>query len=317
MNIAVVIPCYREKSHIIDVIESIGDDVSTVIVVDDACPDKTGEHVRNTCSDKRVEVIVLDRNLGVGGATMKGYERALEAGADVIVKVDGDGQMDPRLIPTLVDPIVQGRADYAKGNRFYNLDGLSEMPGLRIFGNLMLSFVSKMSSGYWNVFDPTNGFTALHADTAKQLRFDRIDNSFFFESDILLRLYLLRAVIEDVPMSARYGSEVSSLKVRNVIFEFSIKHYRNTVKRIFYTYFIRDFGIASVQLVMGKLLVLFGLIYGIIGWRESSITGIPATAGTVLLAALPIILGVQMLISFLNYDVKNVPSQPLQKSPKP
>jgi dolichol-phosphate mannosyltransferase len=310
-NIAVVIPCFRETRRILDVIKSLGAEVSRIIVIDDACPENTGEYVKNNCKDPRVEVLIHDVNTGVGGATMSGYRRAIEAGAEIIVKVDGDGQMDPSLISDLVAPLLDGVADYAKGNRFYNLDGLSDMPRVRIFGNLVLSFASKVSSGYWNVFDPTNGFTAIHIDAARRLPFDKIDNGFFFESDMLFRLNMMRGVVIDIPMPARYGDEESSLKIHNVIVSFAARHYVNAVKRIFYNYFIRDFGIASIELVLGKLLLLFGVVYGIYSWTESAETGIPATAGTVILAALPIILGSQMLIAFLNFDTKNVPSKPL------
>jgi dolichol-phosphate mannosyltransferase len=310
-NIAVVIPCFRETKRILDVIKTIGAEVSRIIVIDDACPDNTGEHVKKHCTDKRVEVLIQDTNTGVGGATMSGYKRAIETGAEIIVKVDGDGQMDPSLIPDLVAPLIEGVADYTKGNRFYNLDGLSDMPRVRIFGNLVLSFASKVSSGYWNIFDPTNGFTAIHIDAARRLPFDKIDNGFFFESDMLFRLNMMRGVVADIPMPAKYGDEESSLKIHNVILSFAVRHYVNAAKRIFYNYFIRDFGVASIELVLGKLLLLFGVVYGIYSWSESARTGIPATAGTVILAALPIILGSQMLIAFLNFDTKNVPTKPL------
>ena len=311
--IAVVIPCYRETAHILDVIKAIGAEVSQIIVIDDACPENTGSHVKSQCTDKRVEVLIHAKNTGVGGATMSGYKRAIETGAEIIVKVDGDGQMDPSLIPDLVAPLIEGVADYTKGNRFYNLDGLSDMPRVRIFGNLILSFASKVSSGYWNIFDPTNGFTALHIDAARRLPFDKIDNGFFFESDMLFRLNMMRCVVVDIPMPARYGTEESSLKIRNVILSFAYRHFVNATKRILYSYFIRDFGVASIELVLGKLLLLFGVVFGLFSWSASAVSGIPATAGTVILAALPIILGSQMLIAFLNFDTKNVPSKPLNR----
>lgn len=309
--IAVVIPCFRETGRILNVIQSIGPEVDQIIIVDDACPDNTGAHVKNNCTDKRVEVLNHQTNAGVGGATISGYKRALENGAEIIVKVDGDGQMDPSLINDLIAPLLDGTADYTKGNRFYHLDGLSDMPRVRIFGNLMLSFASKVSSGYWNIFDPTNGFTAIHKDAAGRLPFNKIDNGFFFESDMLFQLNMIRGVVVDIPMPARYGDEQSSLKIHNVIFNFTFRHYANAAKRIFYSYFIRDFGIASIELVLGKLLLLFGGLFGIFSWFESSKTGVPATAGTVILAALPIILGSQLLIAFLNFDTKNVPKKPL------
>ena len=310
-TVAVVIPCYRETAHVMAVIDGIGESVRHILIIDDACPDGTGALVRDRCTDKRVEVITHERNTGVGGATMSGYRRALDMGADIIVKVDGDGQMDPALIPALVTPIAEGRADYAKGNRFHQLDGLGRMPLIRIAGNLGLSFATKLSSGYWNIFDATNGFTAIHAKVARLLPFAKLSNSYFFESDLLFRLNLLRAVVVDVPMRAKYEDERSALRIHRVIFEFTLRHCVNAAKRVLYSYFAHDFNIASIELVLGTLLFLFGVVFGAVEWHESVTTGIPATAGTVILAALPIILGSQMLLAFLNYDTRNLPSSPL------
>ncbi len=310
-KIAAVVPCFRETAHILDVLAAFGPEVARIIVVDDACPDGTGRLVREQCQDARVEVVAHDVNQGVGGASMSGYRRALDWGADVIVKVDGDGQMDPALIPTLIRPLLADEADYAKGNRFHDLDGLAAMPGSRLVGNLVLSFANKVSSGYWDLFDPTNGFTAIHAKIARALPLDKISRSFFFESDILFRLYLLRAVVVDIPMRARYGTERSSLRIPHVIGEFAAKHLRNAAKRVFYTYFLRDFTAASLELVLGALLLLFGTVYGLAHWSASIATGIPATAGTVVLAAVPVLLGSVLLLAFLHFDIGNVPRRPL------
>ena len=310
-TVAAVIPCYREKDRVLEVIAGIGPGVSHIFVIDDACPDGTGSHVRAECKDPRVTVLTHERNKGVGGATMTGYEGAWQAGCDIIVKVDGDGQMDPGRIADLIAPIVSGDADYSKGNRFHDLAGLSDMPGLRIAGNLALSFASKLSSGYWDIFDPTNGFTAIHAKVARALPYPKLSPGFFFESDLLFRLNLLGAVVVDVPMEARYGTERSSLLIRKVVFEFPFKHMRNTAKRFCYGYFLRDFNIASIELALGSLLLSFGVVFGAFKWAESSATGIPTTAGTAMVAALPIIIGFQMLIAFLDFDTRNQPKKPL------
>lgn len=310
-SVAVVVPCYRETARILDVLARIGPEVARIVVVDDACPDGTGRWVRERSQDPRVEVLLHDTNQGVGGATMTGYRRALEAGADIIVKLDGDGQMDPELIPVLIEPLLAGETDYAKGNRFRDPDGLSAMPPARLIGNLVLSFASKVSSGYWDLFDPTNGFTAIHAKVVRALPLAKISRSFFFESDMLFRLYLLRAVVTDIPMRARYGGEQSTLRITQVIGEFALKHHCNAIKRILYTYFLRDFTAASVELVLGLLLLLFGTGFGLWQWNVSIASGVPATAGTVLLAALPVILGVQLLLAFLHFDIGNVPRRPI------
>jgi glycosyltransferase involved in cell wall biosynthesis len=311
--IAAVIPCYRVADRVLDVLRGIGPEVTRIFVVDDACPEGSGQRVKTECADKRVEVLFHERNQGVGGATMTGYRRAIESGADILVKVDGDGQMDPTLIPRLVAPVTAGDADYAKGNRFHDLGGLIQMPTLRLVGNLFLSFASKMSSGYWNLFDPTNGFTAIHAKIARELPFEKISRRYFFESDMLFRLYLARAVVIDSPMRARYDGERSNLRIAGVMGEFFVKHCLNTAKRIFYTYFLRDFNAASLELLFGTALLAFGAIFGAIKWSESIATGVPATAGTVVLAALPVIIGIQFLLAFLGFDVQNVPKTPLQR----
>ncbi len=313
-SIAAVIPCYKEKDRIGAVLDKFNGQVAHIIVVDDACPEGTGAFVRENHDDPRIHVVVHDTNQGVGGATMTGYAKALELGADIIVKVDGDGQMDPAKIESLIRPIVAGRADYAKGNRFYNLDGISAMPLTRLIGNLVLSFASKMSSGYWKIFDPTNGFTAIHARVARLLPADRIAKGYFFESDILFHLGVLRAVVMDVPIEAIYGDEKSHLSIPKILFPFIWKHTGNLVRRIFYGYFLRDFSAASVELILGLILSGFGAIYGVIHWYESVTTGVPAATGVIILAALPVLVGSFLLISFINYDVQNQPETPLHIS---
>lgn len=315
--IAVVIPCYRVKHQILGVLSGIGPECELVYVVDDACPEATGDHVEKACDDPRVRVLRHPQNLGVGGATLTGYAAALEAGADVIVKMDGDGQMDPGRIPHLVRPIEDGEADYVKGNRFFELEGLRAMPRSRFLGNSLLSFASKLSSGYWDAFDPTNGFTAIHAAVARCLPFEKLSNGYFFESDLLFRLGILRAVVAEVPMPAIYRDEPSSLVIRNVFAVFAWKHLANTVKRIFYCYYLRSFNIASIEILTGLVFLLFGFGFGFSEWAYGARTGTFASSGTVMVAALPVIVGVQLVLGFLNYDLQNIPRDPLHKRLEP
>lgn len=179
-KIAVVLPCYKTKRHVLDVIARIGPDVFLIVVVDDACPMATGAHVREHCSDPRVVVVTNENNLGVGGATIAGYRFARNQAADIVVKIDSDGQMDPSLLPQLVHPIEARLADYSKGNRFFSIEDVHTMPAIRVFGNVGLSFFTKLSTGYWNVFDPTNGYTAIHRVALDMLPLDKIDRRFFF-----------------------------------------------------------------------------------------------------------------------------------------
>lgn len=312
-KIAVVIPSYKVRNQIISVIRQVGSGVSRIYVVDDCCPDGSGSYVERNCKDPRVVVIRHLVNQGVGGAVITGYKAAIEDGMDIIVKVDGDGQMDPSLIPDFVYPILAGQADYTKGNRFFDLEEIRAMPKERLFGNAILSFITKISSGYWNIFDPTNGYTAIHRDVVHYLPFEKISQRYFFESDILFRLNILRAVVVDIPMDAKYGSEVSSLKISNIVGEFVYKHFRNFGKRIFYSYYLRDMSLASIELPSGLALLLFGIGFGIHHWVRSLHDGVVTPVGTVMIAILPILMGFQLLLAFLSYDISNVPSRPFHR----
>lgn len=311
MKICVVIPCYKSSQSVLDVLKRMPKMVYAVYCVDDACPDDTGRVIEKESKDPRVHVVFHEENQGVGGAVMTGYRAAMRDGADIVVKIDSDGQMDPALIPQFVEPIMSGKADYTKGNRFYTPEFLRGMPGIRIFGNAGLSFLNKFSTGYWQVFDPTNGFTAIHREVLNLLPLDKIAKRYFFESDMLFRLGTLRAVVMDVPQKAVYGDEESHLVVSNALWTFAGAHIRNFFKRLVYSYFIRDFHIASVEWVLGPLLLVFACVFGLGAWFDSIQNNTQATAGTVMLAALPFLAGLQLTLSALHFDIQNQPRTPL------
>ncbi len=187
------------------------------------------------------------------------------------------------------------------------------MPKVRLFGNAILSFLTKFSSGYYTLFDPTNGYTAISTVALKRLPLDKISKRYFFESDILFRLNIIRAKVIDIPMDAVYGDETSNLNIKKIMFPFLRGHVNNVIKRIFYNYFLRGFSIASLELIIGLIFFFFGAINGVFSWHSSVITGQPATSGTVMLAALPVMLGVQLLLSFIQADVENQPQIALTK----
>lgn len=313
MKTAVVIPCYKVKNSILRVIDEIGPEVDAIFVVDDCCPEKSGDYVNEYCLDQRVVVIHHDVNQGVGGAVLSGYRAALDARCDVMVKLDGDGQMDPALIRKFVTPIARGDADYTKGNRFYELETIKSMPPIRLFGNAILSFFTKFSSGYYHIFDPTNGYTAISSTALGMLPLSKISRRYFFESDMLFRLNTIGALVVDVPMASVYGNETSSLHIRKIIFPFLKGHCTNFAKRVFYGYFLRGFSIASLELVFGLVFLIFGFVFGIYAWYTASLAHNFASSGEVMISALPIILGVQLILSFLNYDIENKPSQSLTR----
>lgn len=311
MQIAVTIPCYKVRKHVLQVLSAIPPLVTKIYAVDDCCPDGSGDFIAANCKDPRVQVLRNSVNLGVGGALTTGYRQALQDGMDIVVKVDGDGQMDPRLIPYFVSPICQGRADYTKGNRFYRHESLRRMPAVRLVGNAMLSFMTKLSCGYWNVMDPTNGYTAIHTQVLRELPLDKLEARYFFETDMLFRLNTVRAVVKDIPMDATYADETSGLNVRKILPEFTRKHLSRLYRRYLYNYWLRDFNIGSLYSLMGVLFILGGTLFGTNHWLSSSLHGIPATSGTVMLASLPILIGTQLLIAFLHYDISSTPQEPL------
>lgn len=313
MLVAVVIPSYKVTRHILSVIKSIDSRCDAIYVVDDKCPDGSGRLVQEQCADPRVKVIFHEQNAGVGGAVISGYRQALADQMDIVVKIDGDGQMDPSLLRDFIAPILAGEADYTKGNRFYDLRNVSRMPMIRIFGNAVLSFLTKLSSGYWNLFDPTNGYTAIHRHALSQIDTDRLSRRYFFETDMLFRLNLARAVVVDIPMDAKYEDEVSNLKISKILFEFLGKHVRNFTKRIFYNYFLRDMSAASFELSLGALLLIFGVVFSIYHWAHSYSLNISTPTGTIVVGMVALLSGLQLVLAFVNHDVQAVPRRPLQK----
>ncbi len=310
MIVTVVIPCYNVASHIENVIRDLPAEISWIIVVNDGSADDTDKILlRLEQEHKRIVYIRHETNQGVGGAMITGYKKSMELNADITIKIDGDGQMDISYIRELIQPIKEDKADFTKGNRFRDLNALRKMPLVRRFGNLGLSFLIKAASGYWNIFDPNNGFTAIKNETLKNINLKKIHKRYFFESSMLIELYHANAVVQDVPMKARYGNEVSGLSVTRTLFEFPSKLFTAFIKRIAVKYFLFEFNIASVYILFGVPLFLAGTIYGIINFVKYGSSHIAAPTGTVVIPTLLIILGFQLLLSAANYDIGNYPKK--------
>lgn len=317
-QVAVVIPCFKVREQILRVISAVPAGVQWIILVDDCCPQGSGRWAATQAAthsgDPRVVLVEHSVNQGVGGAMVSGFKKALELGARIVVKIDGDGQMDPRILNRFVLPIHAGAADYTKGNRFYRLESLRAMPGMRLFGNAVLSFIVKLASGYWTMMDPTNGYLAIHARVLSLLPLEKLDRRYFFESDLLFRLGTLRAVVLDIPMDSLYADEKSNLRIGKVALEFPPKYLNRFFKRIFYTYFLRAFHFASVELLLGSLLTGFGLCFGLYTWWQAGMVLKTATpTGTIMLATVPFLAGIQLLLAWAQFDMSNIPSDPLSR----
>jgi glycosyltransferase involved in cell wall biosynthesis len=280
--------------------------------VDDASPDSTADLVTASAKeDDRILLIRHPSNQGVGGAMVTGYRKALELGAQIVVKIDGDGQMDMDQLPKLLQPLIEGRADYTKGNRFRDFKSLQQMPFIRRVGNMGLAFLAKAATGYWHTFDPTNGFNAIRSEVLAQLPLDKVNRTYYFETSMLANLYLIGAVVKDVPMPARYQGEVSSLLIYRILFEFPLKLVSTFLRRLVLKNFIYDFSMGSIYLLTGLPLLIFGLIFGIYKWIQYASIGIPAPTGTVMLPTLSVLLGIQLLLSAIEIDLRSVPTEPL------
>ena len=310
-KIAVIIPCYRVHEKIVDVVASVLPVADFVIAVDDCCPEKSGEFLRGAQSDPKLTVLFHAENQGVGGAMVTGFQAALEAGADIIVKMDGDGQMEARHLPRLIGPLVARKADFTKGNRFYDLRALRDMPGVRRFGNFGLTLLSKAASGFWHLSDPTNGFFALRGNALRLINFHLLAPRYFFEISLLIQLNVIRAIAFDVPIPAKYADENSSLSVWRALCTFPIKLTGGLLHRIWWRYFIYDINIVTVFLITGALLFFGGGTFGMWRWSHNWVYGSEQSAGTVAIAMLPMILGFQMLLQAVVLDMMDKPDAPV------
>lgn len=305
-TIAVVIPAYRVASHVGDVIARIPPYVRHIVVVDDASPDDLAA-VLASIDEPRMTVVRHEVNGGVGRAMKTGFQKALELGADIVVKIDGDGQMDPALLPRFLAPILAGDADFTKGNRFDDFATIGAMPATRRFGNLALSFLVKLASGYWHLFDPTNGYLAVRGAVLRRLAERRIADDYFFEISLLCELYFAGAVLRDIPMAPRYAGEPSSLSPARVFVTFAPRLVSRSLYRLLVAYFVRDFNMASLFFVTGVPAMLFGTVWSAYHWMRSVQTGVPATTGTVMIGVLAIVLGFQVLLQAITIDVTSEP----------
>jgi len=315
-HVAAVVPAYNVANELGGVLRSMPALFATVVVVDDGSADQTGAIAESYAQiDPRIVVVRHQQNRGVGAAMVSGFRMAVNAGADVVVKVDGDGQMPLWLVPQLIEPLLSGEADYVKGNRFRDFQAIRSMPLPRRIGNVSLSFLAKAATGYWRCFDPTNGFVAIRADVLSQLPLQKIDPGYYFETSMLSHLYLIGAVVREVAMPARYAGEKSSLSIARVLRQFPGRLLWSLLRRIALKNFVYDFNILSLQLAAGAPLLLTGLIFG--GWKWIWYTshGLAAPTGTVVLAALMIMLGVQLLLSAASLDLDAVPREPINGGP--
>jgi len=311
--IAVVIPAYNEGRLIENTISSIPSFMDKIIVIDDKSTDNTFELIlslrnqlkRNGKNNSgKLIIIKHEKNRGVGGAIITGYKEALKLNMDVAVVMAGDCQMDPKDLPALLDPIVEGKVDYVKGNRLITKDVKKVMPGIRYYGNSILTILTKISSGYWHVMDPQCGYTAISTKVISLLPLNEIYRRYGFPNDLLTKLNVYNVKVSDVPVRAIYGQEKSGIKLYSYIPKVSFLLIKNFFWRMREKYIVRDFHPLVLFYLMGILLVPLGFLLGIYLVYVKYFSEIILTSPTVILCALFMLIGLLSLFFGMLFDME-------------
>lgn len=279
--------------------------VDHIIVIDDCSPDETSDVVRAE-NDPRVTLIRHEVNRGLGGSLVDAHKEALKLEADISVVMAGDAQMDPEYLPSLLDPIVDEGYDFTKGNRFYSRNSWAGMPRYRIFGNVVLTFLTKLATGYWDIFDPQNGYTAMVRDAQRTIDWDAVAKDYSFENDVLAHLGLDARRVKDVNIPAVYGAEVSDIKLGKVVPDLLATLRRAFWRRIFTRYVVASFSPVALFGFSGSLLFAWSLLFGawVVGQK---VLGTTPTTATVMIAVLPFLMGFELMLAALVIDIMNAP----------
>jgi glycosyltransferase involved in cell wall biosynthesis len=303
-TVAVVVPAHDEESLIASTIQGIPGFVDRIVVVDDASSDATAERAR-AAGDPRVEVVVHERNLGVGAAIVTGYRRALAEGIDATAVMAGDNQMDPAELETLALPVVRGDLDYAKANRLFTGSAWRLIPKSRYFGNAVLSLLTKIASGYWHVADSQAGYTVIGLPMLQLLDLDRVYTRYGFPNDMLVHLNVWNARVRDFPSRPIYGvGERSGIRIRRVVPRISWLLWKGFFWRLREKYVIRDFHPLVFFYFLGMLMTTVGVALGILE-VVLRIQGNHITPATIVLVALLLISGTQFTLFAMWFDMES------------
>ncbi len=305
LRVGVVVPAWNEAAHIAEVLETMPEFVDFIVVVDDASTDNTSA-IAHSVIDARVRVVTQPSNGGVGSSILTGHEIVFAEDCDVSVVMAGDAQMDPTYLGALLDPIAHDGIGFSKANRFFSRASYASMPRSRVFGNVVLSFMTKASSGYWHLFDPQNGYTALRRNAWNLIDPSAISRRYDFENSLLIHLNVASVRARDVPIPAVYGEEVSGIKLGKVVPRLLLTLWKGFWYRIFRRYVVPSFSPVALLLFVGLAMAGFGFLVGLfaviysIGPREAS-------TGTWLLSVAPGVVGIMMMVQALVLDIGESP----------
>jgi glycosyltransferase involved in cell wall biosynthesis len=308
-KISMSIPALNEEGFINKTLDNVPDFVNRVYVIDDGSTDKTQDIVKEYAKkDKRVKLLINERNRGNGYSVVRAFKEAIKEGYDINCIVAGDNQCRQEYLASIIDEVVDDHCEYAKANRFVHMDELKQMPTFRKVSNVFMSFINKFATGYYSVFDPLNSYSATRVSALKKMDLDSISHRYDFENSYLLHLYLINARVKDVPVPALYAGETSTINLVPYIFRTTRTLTKSFFKRVYYKYILFSLHPIALFLVFGSLLFLFGLIYGlVIGIMALHPGHHPASTATVMISVLPLILGFQLLLQAIVLDIENEP----------
>ncbi len=303
-KIAVVIPAYMEELLINETLQSVPDYVDQVYAVDDCSPDKTGFLIDQfALRDSRIIPIHHEKNKGVGGAIVSGYKRSLEDGLDVVAVMAGDNQMDPAFLPELLDPVIEGSVDYAVGNRLINEKFRQGMSKWRFVGNSVLTLLTKIASGYWQLMDPQNGYTAISRRALETISLDAIYPRYGYCNDLLVWLNTFGFRVRNVPHPARYGLERSKIKYSTYIVRLSWLLLNAFFWRLKTKYVLLSFHPLVFFYLFGLFFSFLGVLFGIYAFyfkfALKNEIFVPAVVSVILFA-----LGVQFILFAMLFDMQ-------------
>ena len=306
-KIGIFVPAFNEEKNIGEVLETMPDYVDHILVVDDYSHDDTSKVVKKFMKkDKRIILERNKKNQGNGYGAKFAYQKLVEMGCDLIAPLAGDGQTEPQYLPRLLDPVVDGKYDLAKGNRFLEAAVYKKMPRYRFVGNIFVTMLNKFSTGYYSMFDSLNGYYVARAETLKKINFEALGDRYEFENSFWIQLNIAGARVLDVSIPPVYKDEKSKIKLVRVVLPTLWTLQKGFVKRIFLKHVLFNFSPIGLFYIAGTILTWFGIIFGLVVFLTSLGPSVASTA-TVMIAVVPFILGVQFLLQAVVLDIQNEP----------
>lgn len=306
-KIGVFVPAYNEEKQIGEVLKAMPEYIDIILVVDDCSCDDTSKVVKKyQKNDKRIELYRNEVNKGNGAGAKYTYQELIKRGMDIIVPIGGDGQTEPQYLPKLLDPVIDDECDFAKGNRFLEPAVYNKMPAYRYWGNIIVTMINKFSTGYYSMYDSLNGYYAIKAETLKKLNFQKLGDRYEFENSFWIQLNITNARGKDVSIPPVYKDEKSSIKLGRTAVRTLWVLVKGFYERILHKYILFNLTPVGLFYIVGTLLTWFGVIWGAIV-AITSIGEATASTATVMIAIVPLILGIQFLLQAVVLDIQNEP----------